>query len=88
MSVLTRYSLDMSNQATTPTQAHCENCGATDFYTDEGYTDCCNENVCSGHNAGYRFGTQEINQSACCWAVADIKFQNAGITVPENSSRI
>ena len=78
----------MSNQANIPTQSHCSNCGSTDSIDEERNTDCCWKTVCSGQLGTHRFGTQAINQSACCWGVAEIKFANAGIPIPQGSGRI
>jgi len=60
---------------------HCESCGRENPATDEGYTTCCNENVCDGRHLN-SFGNETKSVRACCWAVADTKF-----TAPEGSYR-
>lgn len=73
---------------------HCENCGRQNPERNDGYTDCCNELMCSGVNPnqpffkGYRFGTPEVNVRACCWAHAEEIFEKKGIKVPEGSSQL
>lgn len=54
---------------------HCENCGASDPATGEGYTSCCNELVCWGDASStfaveYDDGTSRTIRS-CCWAAID-----------------
>lgn len=56
--------------------AHCENCGRPDPVAPDGYTECCNEPVCSGgFPQTWATGTMEPRQQtgtvrACCAAVA------------------
>ena len=44
--------------APSPNGTHCENCGAPDPQTSQGYTTCCNELVCDGsHQDVWVIGT-------------------------------
>jgi hypothetical protein len=66
---------------------HCESCGATNPETEDGYTVCCNELVCCGGERN-KFGIPENYVVACCWAKAEIKFQEKDEKVPDNSYRL
>jgi hypothetical protein len=79
---------------------HCESCGTLNPNVDDGYTTCCNELVCRGtgrnstsrygysHYSQSRFGTKTDNGKACCWAVADLKFELAGRKVPDGACKL
>jgi len=56
---------------------HCSSCGNENYKWDDGYTDCCNEPVCSGEHK-HRYGFPDNFVTACCWAKAEIKFELAG----------
>jgi len=60
-----------------PTKTHCQNCGSHDYRDGEdGYTACCNENVCYGDTRLWQTNLGPIR--ACCAAVLDA--QNPGVT--------
>jgi hypothetical protein len=69
----------MGNNMTTTARIagpHCESCGRLNPGTDDGYTGCCNEPVCSGgYLETWATGTMEPHQQtgrirACCAAAA------------------
>lgn len=68
---------------------HCRNCGKINpeiirygDTTQDGFTDCCNEDVCDGTKF-YFFGDEQHTVEACCWAAAEIKFVAQGIDVSQ-----
>ena len=63
---------------------HCQNCGTTnpEMYSGFEYTSCCNEAICDGVEK-YKFYNKKISVNACCWAVAEFKFNIKGIKVLE-----
>lgn len=74
--------------------AHCESCGNLNPKTDDGYTTCCNELVCTGplvngrpYNLS-RFGTKTDFKRACCWAYADGMFLLEDRQAPDNSEML
>ena len=69
---------------------HCENCGQENPNTDDGYTTCCNELVCSG-NYKQKFFHEETQENvmACCWAKAEIKWnEKYNHSMPTGSFRV
>lgn len=73
--------------STTFHRDHCSSCGAEDFDTEDGYTDCCNKSVCYGGSyEGSRYGTPANFKLACCWGKAAPMFGDAGI--PEGACRL
>ncbi len=65
---------------------HCQNCGQIDpeCYPGFAYTICCNEAVCDRLEK-YIFYNDRISVQACCWAMAEAKFNLKGINVIEQS---
>lgn len=67
--------------------SHCENCGKESPKVDEGYTTCCNELVCYGGQRS-RFGVAGNYVTACCWAKAEVKYQELGKEIPDGASKL
>jgi len=73
---------------------HCEQCGAPDPQTDDGYTTCCNEPTCWGGQPNERWAVGHFGENpntdarvqtgeirACCVAAAERKLAGTGLDV-------
>jgi len=68
-------------------EEHCRLCGNTNPSTDDdGYTCCCNARVCLQREFEiYGFDDIDTPVVACCFAVAEKKFEEKGIDIKGKS---